>query len=141
MLCSSKRTGCVSSEACGGPSNVVLFPIRLRAVRDDDALPVGAAAVALIEEIEPSFRDVVLAGDVGGYALPPCDLSERVREETARYMVEQVLPLAPGERRRALRGGRVRLPLRLIGRVGRAATGWSGGSVRRRRWLGRQVVC
>ncbi len=93
----------MSSEACDGPSNVVLFPIRLRAVRDDDTLPVdAAAAMALIEEIEPSLWDVVLAGDAGGYALPPSGLSERVGEETARYVMEQVLPLTAGERRRGL---------------------------------------
>jgi len=103
LACSSKRTGRVSSEACGDPSNVVLFPIWLRAVRDDDAASVdAAAAMALIGEIEPSFREVVLAGDAGGYALPPSGLSEPVREETARYVMEQVLPLTPGERRRAL---------------------------------------
>ena len=94
---------CLADEAAGAPTNVVLFPAMWRiAKRDAEELACPAASMALIWAIEPAFRDVALAGELGGFALPPSDLSERVCEETARYVLEQVLPLALTEQRRAL---------------------------------------
>ncbi len=74
--------------------NVVRFPLELRL----------APSLAVIAELEPDAREVMLAGDLLGLALPPAGLRERVDEETARYIGEQILPLTPAERRRALDG-------------------------------------
>jgi len=46
----------------------------------------------------------MLVADSLGLDLPSPDLSDRVDEETARYVAEQVLPLTASERRRALDG-------------------------------------
>jgi len=51
---------------------------------------------------ESDVREVVFAADSLGLAMPAADLRDRVDEETARHIAEQVLPLAPSERRLAL---------------------------------------
>ena len=53
-------------------------------------------------DVEPGARGVVLAADSLGLVLPASDLRDRVDEETARHIAEQVLPLASCERRVAL---------------------------------------
>ncbi len=53
-------------------------------------------------DVEPDARGVVLAADSLGLVLPASDLRARVDEETARHIAEQVLALAPCERRVAL---------------------------------------
>ena len=81
----------------GGPaerSNVVRFPAELRLV----------PPIAVIAELEPDAREVMLAGHLFGLALPPAGLRDRVDEETARYIAEQILPLTPAEQRSALDG-------------------------------------
>jgi len=75
-------------------SNVVRFPSELH------VLP----SLALIGTLEPDPREVILLADSLGLDLPAPDLCGRVDEETARYVAEQVLPLTPSERRRALDG-------------------------------------
>ena len=75
-------------------TNVVLFPS-------------GRAARPLMERIcdaEPDVREVLFAADSLGLAMPASDLRDRVDEETARHIAEQVLPLAPAERRLGLDG-------------------------------------
>lgn len=51
---------------------------------------------------EPGVREVLYAADSLGLAMPAAALRDRVDEETARHIAEQVLPLAPSERRLAL---------------------------------------
>ncbi len=75
-------------------SNVVRFSSELR------VLP----SMALIGALEPDLREVILLADSLGLELPLPDLCDRVDEETARYVAEQVLPLTASERRRALDG-------------------------------------
>ena len=53
-------------------------------------------------EVEPDVREVLFAADSLGLAMPAADLRDRVDEETARHIAEQVFPLAPAERRLAL---------------------------------------
>lgn len=75
-------------------TNVVRFP----SVR---------AACPLMEsvcEVEPDVREVLFVADGLGLDLPAADLRDRVDEETARHIAEQILPLAPAERRAALDG-------------------------------------
>ena len=75
-------------------SNVVRFPVELRLV----------PSITVIAELEPDAREVFLAGDLLGLELPPAELRDRVDEETARYIAEQILPLTPAEQRGALDG-------------------------------------
>ncbi len=70
-------------------TNVVRFPVELRLV----------PSMSVIAELEPDARQVMLAGDLLGLELPPAGLRERVDEETARYIGEQILPLTPVEQR------------------------------------------
>lgn len=68
-------------------------------------LPSERAARPLMDrvyDVEPDVREVVLAADGLGLALPAAELRDRVDEETARHIAEQVLPLAPCERHVAL---------------------------------------
>lgn len=74
------------------PSVVVRFPVELRSVPSMD----------LIHEIEPNAREVLLVAECFGLEAPMVDLCDRVDAETARFIVEQVLPLSREERRRAL---------------------------------------
>ena len=67
--------------------------------------PSGRVGRPLMERVcaaEPDVREVVFAAESLGLALPAADLRDRVDEETARHIAEQVLPLAPSERRLAL---------------------------------------
>ena len=67
--------------------------------------PSGRAARPLMErvcDVEPDVREVLFVADSLGLAMPAADLRDRVDEETARHIAEQVLPLAPAERRLAL---------------------------------------
>jgi len=52
--------------------------------------------------VEPDVRSVLSVADSLGLELPAAELRERVEEETARHIAEQVLPLARCERRLAL---------------------------------------
>ena len=51
--------------------------------------------------VEPDVREVLLVADSLGLAMPAANLRDRVDEETARHIAEQVLPLAPAEKRLA----------------------------------------
>ncbi len=67
--------------------------------------PSGRAGRPLMERVrdaEPDEREVLFAADSLGLAKPAADLRDRVDVETARHIAEQVLPLAPSERRLAL---------------------------------------
>jgi len=75
-------------------ANVVRFPVELRV----------AASTAVLDGLEPDPREVAEVAERLGLDLLPADLFERADEETARYIAEQILPLAPHERRRALDG-------------------------------------
>ena len=69
--------------------------------------PSERAARPLMERVcavEPDVRDVLFAAAGLGLALPAAALRDRVDEETARHIAEQILPLAPAERRLALDG-------------------------------------
>ena len=63
---------------------------------------VGRPLMDRVCEVEPDVREVLFAADSLGLAMPAADLRDRVDEETARHIAEQVLPLAPAERRLAL---------------------------------------
>lgn len=82
----------VNIELMPGLTNVVRFPVELRA----------APSMNVIHEIEPDVREVRLVGESFFLELPKPDLREQVDAETATYIAEHVLPLAPDERRRAL---------------------------------------
>lgn len=79
-------------EAGGERTNVVRFPIELRA----------APSLALIREMEPDVRDIVFAAEGLGLNVASPDLQERIAAETTQRIAQQVLPLAPTEQRRAL---------------------------------------
>lgn len=81
-------------ELMPGLTNVVRFPVELRV----------APAMQVIYDIEPDVREVTLVGESFFLELPPDDLSDQVDAETARYIAEQILPLAPDERGPALDG-------------------------------------
>lgn len=55
-----------------------------------------------VRDVEPAVRDVVFAAESLGLAMLAADLRDRADEETARHIAEQVLSLAPSERRLAL---------------------------------------
>lgn len=65
---------------------------------------VGRPLMERVCDAEPDVRAVLFAADSLGLALPAADLRDRADEETARHIAEQVLPLAPAERRLALDG-------------------------------------
>lgn len=70
-------------------------------------LPSARAARPLIDrvcDVEPDVREVVFAADSLGLVLPASDLRDRVDEEAARHIAEQVLPLPLSEQRVALDG-------------------------------------
>ncbi len=75
-------------------TNVVRFP-------SERAAP---PLMERVREVEPDVREVLFAADSLELDLPAADLRDRVDEETARHIAEQVLPLAPCERRLALDG-------------------------------------
>lgn len=79
-------------RAIGDGTNVVQFPSE-RAVR---------LLMKRVCEVEPDVRDVLSVADSLGLDMPAAELRERVDAETARHIAEQVLGLAPAERRVAL---------------------------------------
>ena len=79
-------------ELLPGLTNVVRFPLEQRV----------APSMELIAVIEPDVREVLRVGESFFIELPEHDLRERVDAETARYVAEHVLPLAPAERGPAL---------------------------------------
>lgn len=80
-------------ELMPGLTNVVRFPVELRM----------APSMELIYEIEPDVREVLSVGEAFFLVLPDPDLREQVDAHTATYIAEHILPLAPAERRPALR--------------------------------------
>ena len=81
-------------DVLGRGTNVVRFP-SVRAARP---------LMESVCEVEPDVRKVLFAADSLGLDMPVAGLRDRVDEETARHIAEQVLPLAPSERRLALDG-------------------------------------
>lgn len=79
-------------ELLPGLTNVVRFPVELRV----------APSMDVIYAIEPDVREVLRTGESFFLELPEQDLRERVDAETARYIAEHILPLAPDERSPAL---------------------------------------
>ena len=81
-------------EILPGLDNVVRFPIELRV----------APSMEVLYDIAPDPREVLLIAD--SYQLEPPDpeLAHQVDAETARYVAEHVLPLAPSERPAVLSG-------------------------------------
>ncbi len=79
-------------ELLPGLTNVVRFPVELRV----------ALSMEVIYAIEPDVREVLQTGESFFLELPEQDLRERVDAETATYIAEHILPLAPEERGPAL---------------------------------------
>lgn len=73
-------------------TNIVRFP----------SVRAGWSLMGRVCEMQPDVREVLSVADSQGLAMPGADLRDRVDEETARHIAEQVLPLAPSERRLAL---------------------------------------
>lgn len=84
----------MDDEVFEGFTNVVRFPSE-RAARP---------WMERVCDVEPDVREVLFVADSLGLGMPAADLRDRVDEETARHIAEQVLPLAPAERRLALDG-------------------------------------
>ena len=72
--------------------NIVRFPVELRV----------PPSLLLLCEIAPYLPEVELMAEACGLEMPEDGLCDRVDAETASYIAEQVLPLHPDERRRAL---------------------------------------
>ena len=79
-------------ELMPGMTNVVRFPVEERV----------APSMSVIYAIEPDVREVLQVGECFVLELPDPEHANRVDAETARYIAEQVLPLAPSERGPAL---------------------------------------
>ena len=79
-------------EMLPGLDNVVRFPVEMRA----------APSMELLYDIAPDCREVLLIAESYRLAPPDPELAHQVDEETARYVAEHVLPLAPSERPAAL---------------------------------------
>ncbi len=79
-------------ELMPGLTNVVRFPVEERA----------APSMAVIYKIEPDLREVMQVVEGFFLELPDPELANQVDAETADYIAEQVLPLAPSERGPAL---------------------------------------
>ena len=79
-------------ELLPGLTNVIRFPLEQRV----------APSMQLIAAIEPDVREVLSVCESFFIDLPQHDLRERADAETARYVAEHVLPLAPAERGPAL---------------------------------------
>lgn len=82
----------IMHDILGEATNVVRFP----------SVRAGRLLMERVCAVEPDVREVLSAADSVGLALPAVDLRDRVDEETARHIAEQVLPLALSERRLAL---------------------------------------
>ncbi len=79
-------------ELMPGLTNVVRFPVEERV----------APSIAVIHGIEPDVREVLQVCEGFFLELPDPEHANQVDAETARYIAEQVLPLAPSERGPAL---------------------------------------
>jgi hypothetical protein len=84
----------VNIELMPGLTNVVRFPVEERT----------APSMAVIYKIEPDVREVMQVVEGFFLELPDPELANQVDAETASYIAEQVLPLAPSERGPALDG-------------------------------------
>jgi len=82
----------VNIELMPGLTNVVRFPVEERV----------APSMAVIYGIEPDVREVLQVCEGFFLELPDPEHANQVDAETARYIAEQVLPLAPSERGPAL---------------------------------------
>jgi len=82
----------VNIELLPGLTNVVRFPIELRA----------APSMEVLYEIEPDGREVSLIADSYMLEMPEPELFDLVDHETALYIADHILPLAPAEQRTAL---------------------------------------
>ena len=81
-------------EMLPGLDNVVRFPVELRV----------APSMEVLYDIAPDPREVLLTADSYKLEPPNPELAHQVDAETARYVAEYVLPLAPSERKAALNG-------------------------------------
>lgn len=79
-------------ELMPGLTNVVRFPVKERV----------APSMAVIHGIEPDVREVLQVCEGFFLELPDAEHANQVDAETADYIAEQVLPLAPSERGPAL---------------------------------------
>ncbi len=79
-------------ELLPGLTNVVRFPIELRA----------APSMEVLYEIEPDSREVSLIAESYMLELPEPELFDLVDQETALYIADHILPLAPAEQKAAL---------------------------------------
>ena len=79
-------------ELMPGLTNVLRFPVEERV----------APSMDVIRKIEPDVREVLQVGESFFLELPDAGHADQVDAETARYIAEQVLPLAPSERDPAL---------------------------------------
>ena len=79
-------------ELLPGLTNVVRFPIELRA----------APSMEVLYEIEPDSREVSLIAESYMLELPEPELFDLMDQETALYIADHILPLAPAEQKAAL---------------------------------------
>ncbi len=79
-------------ELMPGLTNVVRFPVEERT----------APSMDVIYKIEPDVREVMQVVEGFFLEVPDQEHANQVDAETARYIAEQVLPLAPSERGPAL---------------------------------------
>ncbi len=79
-------------ELLPGLTNVVRFPIELRV----------APSMDVLYEIEPDSREVSLIAESYMLEMPEPELYDLVDQETALYIAEHILPLAPVEQKVAL---------------------------------------
>jgi len=82
----------VNIELMPGLTNVLRFPVEERV----------APSMAVIHGIEPDVREVLQVCEGFFLELPDPEHANQVDAETADYIAEQVLPLAPSERGPAL---------------------------------------
>jgi hypothetical protein len=82
----------VNIELLPGLTNVVRFPIELRA----------APSMEVLYEIEPDSREVSLIAESYMLELPEPELFDLMDQETALYIADHILPLAPAEQKAAL---------------------------------------
>jgi len=82
----------VNIELLPGLTNVVRFPIELRA----------APSMEVLYEIEPDSRGVSLIAESYMLEMPEAELFDLVDQETALHIALHILPLAPAEQKTAL---------------------------------------
>ena len=79
-------------ELLPGLSNVIRFPVEQRA----------RPSYALMAEIEPDIREVMNVAEAFGLGGAEVDLQDATDRETARYLAEQVLPVAGSDLNKVL---------------------------------------